>query len=192
MPKPFKIGVVGSTGGSVFSTAFRDSKALAGLTSVVLSDRECGIVDFARSSNLPVFIAERGTNLEVSNSFLETLKNHECDIVLSFYTRLFEGEIISFFSDRFFNFHPSLLPRHPGIGAFERSVAFGDDLIGSTVHTVESSADVGRTIMQTSISNPRDLPVDLRRHLIFKIQVSQLVYLAETCEALFTAKDKGI
>ena len=57
------------------------------------------------------------------------------------------------FVDRFpiVNIHPSLLPRHPGLGAIERSFASGDAELGISIHWVDEGMDTGPLIEQHRI-----------------------------------------
>lgn len=46
------------------------------------------------------------------------------------------------------NVHPSLLPRHRGVGALEQSYRSRDNELGITIHHVDYGLDTGPTILQ--------------------------------------------
>ena len=60
------------------------------------------------------------------------------------------------YKDRIINIHPSLIPKHCGIGMYglnvHRSViASGDKVSGCTVHFVDYGADTGKIIEQVEV-----------------------------------------
>lgn len=177
-----RVGIVGSGEGSVFAEAFRESEFVRESIKIIMSDRECGLVSFAKENGIDYVIVKSGSNIEKSDEFLRILQRSECDIVISFYTRLFEGKILSEFSDRLLNFHPSILPSHPGLRGFEETIECGDTYMGATVHIIDHSIDGGATILQTILPNDTRLTINKRRHLVYKTQVSQLIYLLENWE----------
>ena len=174
-----RIGVIGSTAGSVFAEAYERSRAVRERTTLVVSDRECGLGSFARSRDIPTFRVNGASNEAISDGFLAVLQAHSTDLVFSFYTRLFRGAILTAYRGRLANFHPSLLPRHPGMRGFEDSIRSRDEYIGSTVHLVDDGVDTGRALMQSSILNRPTAPLAERRHMVFLLQVCQLVTLCE-------------
>ena len=181
-----RIGVIGSTAGSVFIEAYERSSAVRERTNVVISDRECGLVSFARARGIPTFRVNGASNEAVSDEFLAVLRAQSTDLIVSFYTRLFRGAILTAYEGRFANFHPSLLPRHPGMRGFEDSIRSRDDYIGSTVHLVDEGVDTGRILMQSSILNHPTAPLAERRHMVFLLQVCQLVLLCEQPDAVLS------
>lgn len=173
------LAVVGSAGGSVLRVAFEESELVRHALSAVLVDRDCGMATFAAESGIPLRRFTGETNEELSDSLAQQLAEIEPDVVALFYTRLLTGRVLEQFGDRLINFHPSLLPRHAGLGAFEKTVAAGDEALGATVHLVDETMDTGRILLQTSAPNDPRAAVSDRRHLVFRAQVAQFKFVAE-------------
>ncbi|MEA1879917.1 MAG: phosphoribosylglycinamide formyltransferase [Campylobacterota bacterium] len=82
---------------------------------------------------------------------VETLKRYEPDLtVLAGFMRI----LTPVFTDELkaINLHPSLLPRHKGLHAIEKSYADEHDEGGVSVHYVSSELDGGEVILQKSLS----------------------------------------
>ena len=180
-----RIAIIGSTGGSVFKSAFTSSPQVRNQVCIVASDRECGLIDFAKDKQIPTAIVSPGTAEEISDRFLSILQKNSIDLAISFYTRLFRGDILVRYSGRFINFHPSLLPRHPGIRGFEDTIESNDPCLGATIHLIDDGIDTGTILLQTKMHNNPHVPVATRRHLVFVAQVSQLTFLVENLGILF-------
>lgn len=176
--------VVGSTAGSVLRVAYDEHACVREALRAVVVDRDCGMADFAAGHDLEVRRFSGASNRELSDDLAGVLQELAPDLVLVFYTRLFEGGLLEQFSGRLLNFHPSLLPRHPGIGGFEQTVASGDELLGATVHLIEPGMDSGRVVLQNGARNDPEATLDDRRHLVFRMQVAQVALL---CDALTDA-----
>ncbi len=65
--------------------------------------------------------------------------------------RIIKGPMISEFSGRIMNIHPSLLPSFPGLDAQEQALAYGVMISGCTVHYVDAGVDTGPIILQRSV-----------------------------------------
>lgn len=83
---------------------------------------------------------------------LELLMAEDIDlIVLAGYLSIMTSIIISPYRGRIINIHPSLIPRHCGVGYYgmrvhESVIASGDTESGATVHFVDEGADTGEII----------------------------------------------
>jgi phosphoribosylglycinamide formyltransferase-1 len=74
-------------------------------------------------------------------------------VVLAGYMSILPPEIIRAYDKRIINIHPSLIPRHCGLGCYGRRVheavlAAGDKESGATVHFVDEGVDTGPVIIQ--------------------------------------------
>lgn len=87
---------------------------------------------------------------------LEALKEKEVDlIVLAGYLRILSKEFLEAISYPIINIHPSLLPKHGGMGMYgihvhEDVLKDGDKISGATVHFVNSKVDGGEILLQES------------------------------------------
>lgn len=84
-------------------------------------------------------------------------------IALSGFMRILSKEFVAHFEGRIINIHPSLLPKYPGLNTYEKVIAAGDKVHGSTVHYVTSELDAGPVILQRMLPIlPDDTPVTLK------------------------------
>jgi phosphoribosylglycinamide formyltransferase-1 len=121
---------------------------------VALTNRpNAGGITFAKKHNIPVEIidSESFENREIFDAeIVKTLKKYRPDLtVLAGFMRI----LTTIFTDeiRAINLHPSLLPRHKGIRAIERSYADEFNEGGVSVHWVTSELDGGEVILQKKV-----------------------------------------
>lgn len=171
-----KFAVISSTGASVVRTVFNNTSRSEFNIDLVLADRPCGAIDFAKHNGITNHVVEGKDSGLISDAFTQYLQDYDIDYCYVFYTRLLRGSIINDFDRKLINFHPSLLPAHPGLSGFEDSIASKSLLIGTTVHFIDNGMDTGDQIMQTYL--PVQHPVtDLGniRHAIFAQQCASLL-----------------
>ena len=72
------------------------------------------------------------------------------------------------------NLHPSLLPRHKGLGAIEKSYEDAYDEGGVSIHYVSSELDGGKVILQKTVTK-KDLSFDAYEQEIRAIEKEALV-----------------
>ena len=84
--------------------------------------------------------------------------------------RLVKEPLLGAFPDRILNIHPSLLPRYPGLFAWEQAVADGATDSGCTVHYVDAGIDTGDIILQAKVPV---LPDDTAETLHARIQIEE-------------------
>jgi phosphoribosylglycinamide formyltransferase-1 len=88
---------------------------------------------------------------EFDSKVVETLSGYELDlVVLAGFMRILTPIFTNAF--RAINLHPSLLPRHKGLHAIQRSYSDEHGDGGVSVHWVSSQLDSGEIILQKSIS----------------------------------------
>lgn len=117
-------------------------------------------------------------NLELSNKFLEVLKNRNIDYMISLGNHILSGDLLKDYEYRIINFHPAILPMYPGLKAIDQAVAHGNTfLVGNTAHFVDSGMDTGKIIMQSVVpldsffehDNDYDVVLDLVIDMINKV-----------------------
>lgn len=171
-----KFAVISSTGASVVNAVYKNTERAKFNIDLIIVDRECGALSFAKDNNIYYEIAEGDGASEISSSINKILKNNKIDYAYLFYTRLLKGSVIDDYAGRIINFHPSLLPACPGLHGFEDTIKSGALMAGSTVHFVDSGIDTGQQIQQTftPISGKN---INRLRHVIFAQQCASLFYL---------------
>jgi phosphoribosylglycinamide formyltransferase-1 len=69
-------------------------------------------------------------------------------VVLAGFMRILPASLVSQFSGRMLNIHPSLLPKFKGLQTYRRAIEAGETWHGSTVHFVTPELDAGPSILQ--------------------------------------------
>ena len=88
---------------------------------------------------------------DVELELLAHVQRYETDLIaLAGFMRLLTPRFLDSFDGRVINVHPSLLPRHPGVRAIEKSVESGDTELGITIHQVDYGLDTGPVLLQRS------------------------------------------
>jgi len=115
---------------------------------------------------------------------VDTLKRYSPDLtVLAGFMRI----LTPVFTEQVktINLHPSLLPRHKGLKAIEKSYADEYDEGGVSVHFVSSELDGGEVIVQKSLLK-KDLDFESYNTAIRALEKEAL------CEAIMEVLNKGI
>lgn len=106
---------------------------------------------------------------------------------LLFYTRLIPECI--FKTVNVINFHPSLLPRHPGLRGYEEAII--DKQLGFTAHYVDKSVDLGIILRQFKIEPfPIQSPKELKKTSSFLCSVIILSILSDLPKIIPTKLQK--
>lgn len=73
-------------------------------------------------------------------------------VVLAGFMRIIAGPMIDTFAGRILNIHPALLPKYKGLNTYERCLAAGDPMHGTTVHFVTLALDDGPPVIQGEVA----------------------------------------
>lgn len=92
------------------------------------------------------------TREEHEDLLLKELRAARVDwICLAGYLRILTRHLISAYSGRVLNIHPSLLPAFPGLHAQRQAVEHGVRVAGCTVHLVDEGLDSGPIVVQRAV-----------------------------------------
>jgi phosphoribosylglycinamide formyltransferase-1 len=181
--KPVRFLVLVSGGGTNLQAlidAEKSGKLSGGTIAAVISDR-AGVfaIERAERAGIPIFVetpkkelswAER--NLELSNRMLEKARSLKIDaIILAGFLSILQGNIVSEYSGKMINLHPSLLPKFGGNGMYGMKVHqavldAGEKESGCTVHFVDAGTDTGKIILQRKVPVlPEDSAEDLAKRI---------------------------
>ncbi len=179
MSSPLTIGVLGSGKGSNFG-AVADAIAAGTLDArvgVVISDvPDAGILRLAEKHGAPALHLPPGkfkTKLEPDreHELVRTLQAHGVGlVVLAGYMRLVKEPMVTAFPRRIINIHPSLLPKFPGLAAWQQALDAGERETGCTVHFVDLGMDTGTVIARKTVPV---LPDDTAETLHARIQEAE-------------------
>ena len=145
----------------------------------VVSDRECPAITKADLHGVCTVIIPDRDKEKFSGNVLRYLKSQGADYLISFYSKLFVGELLHEYRDRIVNLHPSLLPSFKGLHAFDDAIAYGVQYVGSTIHFIDEKMDEGKIIQQTACRVDKSRPVAWTRHRIFEQQCRSLLQVVK-------------
>lgn len=147
--------------------------------SLAISDRPCEALSFAEDIGIPSVVIREPSSRALSEAMLKCLKSSEIDFGVFFFTRLVGEPLIEEYSDRLLNFHPTLLPKYPGLGGLEASIRSQDSVVGATVHVIDGTVDAGPICLQAAVRRNPDWSYSMTASVIRNIQVQQLQMTAE-------------
>lgn len=144
---------------------------------VVISDvLDAPILDIAREFSIPNTYLPPGrfrTRLEpeAEMELVRILRNAGVELViLAGFMRVLKSPMLEAFPRRILNIHPALLPKFPGLEAWNQALAAGEKVTGCTVHYVDEEIDHGDIIAQREVPI---LPNDTSETLHARIQIAE-------------------
>ena len=83
----------------------------------------------------------------------ETLNQAAVDTVaLAGFMKIIPADFVERWAGRIVNIHPSLLPKHPGLGCHQAALDSGATVTGATVHLVTPEVDSGEILGQVEVA----------------------------------------
>ena len=143
------------------------------LTAVVSDRKDSRVIKWAGEAGLAALHAPlKGlSRREADRTLLDRILPYKPDlVVLAGFMRILGPDFVNAFAGRIVNIHPSLLPRHPGLGAIERSWEAGDSRLGITIHLVDHGVDTGPVLAQASISRETFADISDAAHGIHELE----------------------
>jgi len=189
-----RLGVLGSGRGSNLDAIFRaiHERHLPAEVKVVASDvRDAGILAIGRAHRAHskyVYPGESRAKLESDSerNIVNLLQQEHVElVVLAGFMRIVGPQLLAAFPRRIVNIHPSLLPKHRGLRAWDQALVAGDRVAGCTVHYVDEGVDTGEIIAQAEVDV---LPGDTPDSLHARIQEAEHVLYPEVIE--FFARER--
>lgn len=146
------------------------------VVAVVVNKEDIFAIERAKKHNIDykVFTLKAyGDNATRDKAISEYLKSYNIDlIVLAGYLAIVTPVLVDEYKDRIINIHPSLIPKHCGVGMYGLNVhksviASGDKISGCTVHFVDYGADTGKIIAQRQVNvEENDTPESLQARIL--------------------------
>ncbi|MCL6456567.1 MAG: phosphoribosylglycinamide formyltransferase [Gorillibacterium sp.] len=156
--KRFRIAVFASGSGSNFQAIVDATLAKqldAEVVQLVCDKPQAAVVRRAEQANIPVFAfrpKDYASREAYEAEIVQRLSALDVDlIVLAGYMRLLTATLITPFTGRIINIHPSLLPAFPGVNSVKQALDYGVKVTGVTVHFVDSGLDTGPVITQQAV-----------------------------------------
>ncbi len=185
-----RLGVLGSGKGSNLDAIFRaiHDRAIPAEVKVVLSDvRDAGILNIGRSHRVHskfVYPGESRARLDPASerNYVNALQHEHVDVVvLAGFMRIVGPGLLAAYPRRIINIHPSLLPKYPGLRAWEQALTAGETVSGCTVHYVDEGVDTGEIIAQAEVDV---MPDDTAETLHERIQEAEHILYPEVVDFL--------
>lgn len=143
---------------------------------VISNNAKAGALERAKARNIPgiVLSPKKYSDREAYNqAFTEKMKELEPDlVVLAGFLVKIPPQMVSAFSGRIVNIHPSLIPSFCGVGYYglkvhEKVLERGVKVTGATVHFVNDGMDEGPIIAQKAVCvDEEDTPEILQRRVM--------------------------
>lgn len=129
---------------------------ISGLKLVVVADRECGAIEFARMNGVQnSLIVYSKSDSHILNIVLDEINP---DIIVTNWNKIIDKDTILRHFGKFINLHYSLLPAFAGLIGIEplkRAYAQNCKFIGPTCHLVDEGVDTGRILSQAVFTTER-------------------------------------
>jgi phosphoribosylglycinamide formyltransferase-1 len=190
--KRLPIGILGSGKGSncrAILERIRSGKLAAEARIVVSDVLDAPILDMAKEFGVANAYLPPGkfhTRLEptIEEQLVKMLLDAGVElVVLAGFMRVLHQPMLKAFPRRIINIHPSLLPKFPGLEAWNQALLAGETVTGCTVHYVDEQIDHGQILGQREV---RILPNDTKESLHARIQVTERelypAVIAEFCK----------
>jgi phosphoribosylglycinamide formyltransferase-1 len=151
-----------------------------GRIAAVIADREGAYaLERARLEGVPAFtetpdrsVPKPERRRELSDRILRRARDFDVAfIIFAGFLSILEGEILTTYSGRIINIHPSLLPKFGGAGMYGERVHravldAGETESGCTVHVVDRGTDTGPVLLQRKVPVlPGDTPETLAERI---------------------------
>lgn len=188
---PQNIAIFASGEGSNAQLLFDyfENKADVNVSILVCNRKDAGVFDRAKKSNIHSLYLQK-KELYESNTLIESLNAKAVDfIVLSGFLLKIPQEIVQKYANRIINIHPSLLPKHGGVGMYGMHVHQAvkkaqDKQSGISIHLVNEVYDDGEIIFQAQCEI---LSTDTAEAIQQKVQKLEHEHFAPTVHKYITS-----
>jgi phosphoribosylglycinamide formyltransferase-1 len=191
-----QLAILASGNGSNFqaiATAIAEGKLQANIGVVIYNNPTAYVQVRAQKLGIPAVLLDHRqfpTREDLDYAIVQTLKKYRTDlVVMAGWMRIVTPVLISAYSDRILNIHPSLLPSFPGNRAVHQALEYGVKITGCTVHLVIPEVDRGKILAQAPVPV---LPNDTVETLHQRIhEVEHIIYPQAIAEYLAYLQSAG-
>lgn len=120
---------------------------------LVLADRECGALEFARRRQLPAALVAYARH--APGALRQALTASQPDVIVTTIHKILDAETLARWSGQFINLHYSLLPAFAGLIGMEtvaQAQRLNAGLVGATCHEVIEAVDSGPILAQCALA----------------------------------------
>ena len=109
---------------------------------------------------------------------LNQFKSKGIDYIFCFGSKVLKKTLINSYKNKIINFHPSLLPKYPGLNAIDQAILNNEKELGNTAHFIDEGIDTGQIILQSRINSNEFVNYDT----VLDLQIGMLRILWNTIE----------
>jgi len=154
--RKFRVAVLASGRGSDFMSmvdAMKEGKLDVFIAGLITDNPDAAAIKRAEENGIPAFFIPHASREELDIGVMKKLGELEPDlVVLAGYMKVIKSrELLSRYSGRMINIHPSLLPKYPGAHAQKDAFDAHELVSGYTIHFVDESLDGGKIIHQEKV-----------------------------------------
>ena len=185
-----RLGILGSGDGTNLESivdAIRGGILNAEVVIVISDVEDSRILERSRHHGIESVYVDPGEDsnrlsMSSQEDMAQRLKQEGVDlIVCAGFMKILKSPVLENFAGRVINVHPSLLPRHKGLRAWEQALLAGDTMTGCTVHFVTDELDSGEIIGQEEVpveegDTPETLHERIKQaeHRLLPVMISEL------------------
>ena len=155
---PLQLGVMASGNGSNFEAlaqAIQAGDLNARIQRLVVNNPGCGAQQRAERLGIPVSVLDHRRikdRRELDGELVRLFRADQVElVVMAGWMRIVTKVLVSGYSDRLINIHPSLLPSFRGMDAIGQALQAGVKVTGCTVHIVTEELDAGPILAQAAV-----------------------------------------
>ena len=157
MKKLKNLIVCASGGGGNFKYLVENASSSSYEIKKLIVSRICPAIQIAVEGNIPAEICSREPQATFDSRFISLIPAEIDLIVLAGFMPILPEEVCKKFQGKIINTHPSLLPKHGGLGMYgvkvqESVIKNGDAKAGCSVHYVTREVDDGEIILRKEIN----------------------------------------
>ncbi|MEI6381020.1 MAG: phosphoribosylglycinamide formyltransferase [Cyanobacteriota bacterium ELA615] len=153
-----KLGVMASGNGSNFEAiaqAIADNRLNAEVKMVIYNNPQAKVQSRAQSWKVPSLLLDHRnypSRESLDQSIVEVFRENKVDwIIMAGWMRIVTEVLLSGYSNRVINVHPSLLPSFKGLHAVDQALAARVKITGCSVHLASLEVDSGPILMQAAV-----------------------------------------
>ena len=155
---PLQLGVMASGNGSNFEAlaqAIQAGNLNARIQRLVVNNPGCGAQQRAERLGIPVSVLDHRLikdRRELDGELVRLFRADQVElVVMAGWMRIVTDVLVSGYSERLINIHPSLLPSFRGLDAIGQALKAGVKITGCTVHIVTEELDAGPILAQAAV-----------------------------------------
>jgi len=153
-----KLGVMASGNGSNFEAiaqAIADNRLNAEVKMVIYNNPQAKVQSRAQNWKVPSLLLDHRnypSRESLDQSIVEVFRENNVDwIIMAGWMRIVTEVLLSGYSNRVINVHPSLLPSFKGLHAVDQALAARVKITGCSVHLASLEVDSGPILMQAAV-----------------------------------------